>query len=198
MRGRISTGIAAAAILVPVTPVNAHAPLDGVGEFYSALLHPIVVPAELLAIAAIGLLLGSCGLKHCRSGVPAMAGGLVLGLAAGVFGGVVGDGGGFLLCVAMAVAAAVTAALRLPVLLAALLSLVCGITIGLDAQPESQSLSSAALTGAATVLSATLLALFIAALALRPAKFWQEVAVRVAGSWITASGMLYFSWRLTA
>lgn len=198
MIGRAPAGIAAGAILVSVVPASAHAPLEGVGEFYAGLLHPILVPAEMLASMAVGLLLGSCGPKHCRSGVPALATGLVLGLAAGVFGGTVGDSTGILLCVAMAAAVAVTAGVRLPVSLVTLLSLACGIAVGLDAQPESQAPSSAALSGAATVLSGTLLTLFTAVLVLSRAKFWQKVAVRVAGSWIIASGMLYFSWRLAA
>ncbi|HWK63297.1 MAG TPA: HupE/UreJ family protein [Rhizobiaceae bacterium] len=196
MNGRATTGIAAAAILVATAPARAHAPLEGVGEFYTGLLHPIIVPAELLATVAVGLLLGFCGPKHCRLGIPFLAAGLILGLAAGVLWTAHGISTGLLLGVALAAAALVTSGLRVRAGAVAVLALIGGVAVGLDAQPDAETFASALLAGAATVLSVTLLTLILAALVLNRKKFWQEVAVRVAGSWITASGVLYFTWRL--
>lgn len=196
MGGRAAIAIAAAAILAAVAPAHAHAPLDGVGEFYTGLLHPLVVPAELVATAAVGLLLGFRGLEHCRPGIPALAAGLILGLAVGAWVTADGIGAGPLLGVALAAAAAVTSGLRFPVIGTTMLALIGGIVVGLDARPEAPTFPSAVLTGAATVLSATVLAMVVAALVLSREKFWQEIAVRVAGSWITASAMLYFTWQI--
>lgn len=198
MSKRTPIGIAAAAILAAAAPAHAHAPLDGVGEFYTGLLHPILVPAELLATASVGLLLGFCGPQHCRLGIPALASGLILGLAVGVLGATDGSSIGLLLGVALVAAATVTSGLRPPMAAGMALALIGGVAIGLDAQPEAQTLPSAVLPAVATVLSGTLLALVVAALVLSRDKFWQEVAVRVAGSWITASAALSFSWRLVA
>jgi hypothetical protein len=103
-----------------------------------------------------------------------------------------------LLGVTLAAAATVTSGLRLPVIVTTMLALIGGVAVGLDARPEAPSLPSAALAGAATVLGGTALALVVAALVLSREKFWQEIAVRVAGSWITASAVLYLSWRLVA
>ncbi|BCH31750.1 hypothetical protein MesoLjLc_36800 [Mesorhizobium sp. L-8-10] len=196
MKRSAAAWLCAIAILSATTPVRAHAPLDGVGDFYAGLLHPIIVPTELLAIAAIGLLLGFCGFKHCHYGIPALCGGLILGLAMGFIDVAEGAGSGLLVGIALVAAATVTAGIGLPVAVAAVLALVGGFAVGLDAQPETQSFPMAFLTGTATVLSGTVVGLVVAAVVLSRDKFWQEVAVRVAGSWLTASGMLYFSWRL--
>ncbi len=196
MSRRPVASIGTIALLAATAPAHAHAPLNGVGEFYAGLLHPIVVPAELLAIVAVGLLLGFGGYRHCHLGIPALACGLVLGLATG-FAGWAGEiGSGLLLSVALVAAATVTAGIGLPVVLAAILACVGGFAVGLDAQPETQSLPSTLLTGMATVMSGTIVVLVVSAVVLSREKFWQKVAVRVAGSWITASGLLYFSWRL--
>ncbi len=196
MGRRAAIWLGAIASFVATAPAHAHALLDGVGEFYAGLLHPIIVPAELLAITAIGLLLGFCGFKHCHYGIPALAAGLILGLATGITGTAGGWGVDLLLGVALVAAATVTAGIGLPVALTAMLALVGGFAVGLDAQPETQSLASALMTGTATVLSGTIMVLVVSAIVLSREKFWQKVAVRVAGSWITASGMLYFSWLL--
>lgn len=196
MGRRAAIWLGAIAILAAIAPARAHAPLDGVGEFYAGLLHPIVVPAELVAIAAVGLLLGFCGFKHCHYGIPALGGGLILGLAMGFTDAAGGTGSGLLFGIALVAAATVTAGIGLPVAVAAVLALVGGFAVGSDAQPEAQSFPPALLMGTATALSGTVVGLVVAAVVLSREKFWQEVAVRVAGSWITASGMLYFSWRL--
>jgi hydrogenase/urease accessory protein HupE len=38
----------------PVDPATARAPFEGAGGFYSGLLHPLFVPAHLLAVTGIG------------------------------------------------------------------------------------------------------------------------------------------------
>ena len=168
-------------------------------QFYQETYKPSALDRktkELVAIAAVGLLLGFCGFKHCHYGIPALGGGLILGLAMGFTDAAGGTGSGLLFGIALVAAATVTAGIGLPVAVAAVLALVGGFAVGSDAQPEAQSFPPALLMGTATALSGTVVGLVVAAVVLSREKFWQEVAVRVAGSWITASGMLYFSWRL--
>ncbi|WP_085028709.1 HupE/UreJ family protein [Ensifer aridi] len=195
MGRRVPTAIAATAAFTAAAPARAHAPLDGVGDFYAGLLHPLIVPVELLAVASVGLLLGFCGLRHCRVGIPAFGCGLIAGLAMGSF-GADGIGSGLLLGAALAAAVTVTVGVRMTVAAAASVAVIGGVAIGLDARPDPQSFPAALVAGIATVVSGTVVALVVAALVLSRQKFWQDVAVRVAGSWITASGVLYFTWQL--
>lgn len=173
----------------------AHGVLKGVGDFYAGLLHPIVVPAELLAIAAMGLLVGRSGLAACRRGIPMLAAGVAVGL--GLASVVATSGTTTPLVVAALVAGAiVTAGQRVPPWVAAGLAALAGTALGIDAAPEAKSHIAAVTSGVATIVGSTALATIIAALALRVEKHWQHVAAQVAGSWITAWAMLYFAYQL--
>lgn len=51
-------GLAIVLLAATACPAAAHSPIKGVGTFYSGLLHPALVPAHLLALIAVGLLIG--------------------------------------------------------------------------------------------------------------------------------------------
>jgi hypothetical protein len=185
-------------VLLP-QPAEAHGVLEGVGDFYAGLLHPVVVPGEALAIIAVGLLLGSSGVAACRLGLAALATGLLCGLAL-ARGVVIGEpmSTSLLLGVAFVAAALVTVGLHLPTAAAAVLSLLGGVAVGLDARTEAVALFAVLTAGSGTVLGGTITAAVVCALVVGREKFWQKVASRVAGSWITASAILYFTWQMTA
>jgi hydrogenase/urease accessory protein HupE len=44
--------------LVPIDVARAHVPFEGAGSFSGGLLHPLFVPAPMLALFATGLLIG--------------------------------------------------------------------------------------------------------------------------------------------
>lgn len=182
-------------VLLP-TPAAAHGVLQGVGDVYAGLLHPLVVPAEALALVAAALLLGASGRAACRVGLPALAAGLAAGLA---LGGHVPPSLATpaLLAVALLAGAPVTAGLRLPTPLAALIAALAGLAVGIDAQPDPETLRPT-LAAAATILGATAIAVIVAALVLEREHGWQRIAMRVAASWITASAILYFAWLATS
>jgi urease accessory protein len=192
--GLILTG-AGLVVLHPATAA-AHGMLQGVGTFYAGLLHPLLVPAEALALVATALQLGSTGRAACRVGILALAAGLAAGLALGrhvppSFATPA------LLAVAFLAAGLVTAGIRLPSVAAAAVAALAGIAVGIDARPDAGALHQAITTGAATVVGASALVVVVAALALREPG-WQSVAVRVSASWITASAILYFAWLATS
>ena len=64
-------------------PAHAHGNIEGAGDFYSGLLHPILVPAEALGIIGIGMALGVAGKRAGPTGLSALALGLVAGLIIG-------------------------------------------------------------------------------------------------------------------
>jgi hypothetical protein len=189
--------VAGAALLVGLGTgrANAHGMLQGVGDFYAGLLHPVVVPAEALALVAVGLLLGSSGLAACRLGLPALVAGLAAGLAIGRH-VPIAAATPLLLAIALVGAALVAAGLRLPPQAAAGLALLGGAAVGIDAQPEAEALPPVLVASGATLLGGAALATVVVSLALGRTGLWQRVAVRTAGSWITASTVLYFTWLL--
>lgn len=171
--------------------------LEGVGALYAGLLHPLVVPAEALALVAAALLLGASGRAACRAGLPAIAVGLAGGLALGrhVPPSLAMPA---LLAVAFLTAALVTAGLRLPASAAAGVAALAGTAVGVDAQPDQGVMLQALAAGAATLTGATALAAVVAGLILDRDHGWPHVAVRIAASWITACAILYFAWLATS
>ena len=48
----------------------AHSPMQGIGNFYGGILHPILVPSHLLALLSLGLLIGQSGVSAMRLAYP--------------------------------------------------------------------------------------------------------------------------------
>jgi len=197
LRAAVAAG--AALLALAAGPAAAHGNLQGVGDFYAGLLHPLVVPSELLALAAVGLALATSGRAACRAGLPALALGLGIGLAIGLGRTLPPElATPALLAIALAGAGPVTAGLRLPPPLAAGLALLGGVAIAVDAAPEAGALPARLVAGGATILGGAAAITLVVGLVLGRERHWQRVAVRVAGSWIAASAMLYFAWFFTA
>lgn len=177
-------------------PAEAHTIVEGMDGVYAGLLHPLLVPAEALAIVAVALLLGASGHAACRAGLIGLAAGLAAGLALGRH-VPAAYATPSLLAAAFAAAALVAAGLRLPARVVTLIATLAGLAVGFDARPEGDPLPQLIAAGAATLLGATAVALVVAGLALRRDHGWPHIAVRVAGSWITACAILYFAWLAT-
>jgi hypothetical protein len=152
-------------------PAAAHGALKGVGEVYAGLLHPLVVPGELLALLALALALATSGRAACRVGLPALALGLAAGLALGAI--LPADlGTPVLLAVAFAAAVPVVLGLRLPRLPAAALAFVAGFAVGADARPEATVLSARLSASLATIVGGTALVTLAIGLALGRERHW--------------------------
>lgn len=196
MRRAGRKGAAAGLVLLPA-PAAAHGMLQGVGEVYAGLLHPLAVPAEALALVAIALLLGASGRAACGAGLPALAAGLAVGLLLGRH-----VPPSFatpsLLAAALLAAGLVTAGVRLRPAIAAPIAALAGIAVGIDAQPDPAAFRQAIVAGAATIIGASALAVVVAGMVLDRPRGWRHVALRVAGSWITACAILYFAWLATS
>lgn len=196
---RRSAGAGAVLLVLTAGPSAAHGNLQGVGDFYAGLLHPLVVAAEALTLVAVALALATSGRAACRAGLPALALGLGIGLAIGVGQTLPPElATPALLAIALAGAGAVTAGLRLPAPLAAGLALLGGVAVGVDAAPEPAALPARLIASGATILGAAAAVTLVVGLVLGRERHWQRVAVRVAGSWIAASAILYFAWFFTA
>jgi urease accessory protein len=164
--------------------------------FLAGVMHPVVVPAHVVAIVALALLLGQQ--SWSRSVVIAYGVAVLLGLGA----------------IAMAYVPkfteepllALTAITRLLVALShklhhglgMVLAAAMGLSLALDSPPDALLLMEANLTLVGTALGAVLLllALLQGTARLRQHQHWQRIGGRIAGSWIAATTILVLALRL--
>lgn len=156
----------------------------------SGLLHPVLTPTHALGLLGLGLLVGQqpVGKRWSLVALFAMAlAAALLGLALAVGETPANDA---LLGAVAITGVLVASALRLPLLVPGALALVMGAAIGLDSPPEVISLEEAVAMLIGTGLGAMIaLALVIAGASLLRSD-WQQIGVRVLGSWTAASALL--------
>jgi FtsH-binding integral membrane protein len=190
--------LAGATLLLAPAWCWAHSPIPGIGHFYSGMLHPLVVPAQLVALLALGLLVGQRGAVLRGAAITALILALPLGLA---LSRVAAAGGGMatdtlLLAVGACVALAVSAAQSMPrwTLLAG--AAATGLLVGLGADPDGLEGSARALSLAGSWLGAAIVVAWIAVMTEFLRRDWMKIGVRVVGSWVAAAAMivLALSW----
>jgi urease accessory protein len=186
---RAGTGIC---LLVAAGAAHAHSPIKGIGGFYAGFLHPVTGLEHVLPFAALGILAGQQGDRVAPAlflfAVMVMLGAVgALWIPALPYIGLLNILSGVLL------GALVAAAWRLPVVVLYVIAIVFGLTHGFA--------NGAALNGAfkpylfipglglaGLVVPAWMM--IVTDLILRQKYNWMRIAVRVAGSWITAIGVL--------
>ena len=177
--------------LILCTPglAYAHTPIEGIGNFYNGLLHPVWVAAHLLAIIAFGLLIGQQGIKAIRPTLPAFLLALLAGLCVVAF-DITFDAELTLLIVTAILGLLVALERRLPLAANLLLAVALGGIVGLDSPQEDlwgmDKFYALSGTWLGVCLCLSLMVGF-AAFLLKP---WQRILIRVLGSWTTASAFL--------
>ncbi len=176
-------------------PASAHSPIKGIGTFYNELLHPIIVPSHLLALIAIGLLIGQRAPSDSRLALPAFAAAVALALLATALTPHVPPAWP-LLAVTLVTGLAIVISWRaIPTLI---LAVAAGTLIALNSSPDGipaeQIWIALTGTGSGAVLAVT----YCGGLAARFDRPWQKIAVRAAGSWISASALLVLSLHIFA
>ena len=196
-RAMTLAGAAAALTLLPA-PAHAHLVTTGLGPLYDGISHLFLSFEDLLPLVALALLAGLNGPKAGRVALFIVP---VAWLLGGLAGFAVGAPllPGTATAVSFLVLGGLTAAdRRLPPLavtaLAASLGLIHGWLNGAGiAEAGREALGLVGIASAVFVVVA-LLAAFV--VWLRPP--WTRIAVRVAGSWIAAIGILLLGWGLRA
>ena len=157
-------------------------------QLFAGLLHPLVVPAHVLAIAALALLIGQQGWR--RSVPLAYVVAVLIGLGAIAMAYVPKFSEEALLAFAAVTGLLVALARPLPQGLGALLAAAMGLSLALDSPPEALVVMQANLTLLGTALGAVLLLLALLQGTARLRHHWQRIGARIAGSWIAASAIL--------
>ena len=182
------------AVLLPL-PAAAHMPSSGLGPVYDGIFHLLLSPEDLIPLIALALLCGQRGAPFARRAlwvVPLawFAGGLTGMFAPSTHGAALSAVSFLVLGGLVALNAQVPLALLTT--LAALFGLFHGYLNGTGLNRFADG--AYVLLGLAAAVC-VIVAVF-ASLVIPLRRPWARIAVRVAGSWIAASGLLLLGWAL--
>jgi urease accessory protein len=190
-------GAIVAALLVATVPVQAHDAVAGIGGFYGGLLHPLLVPAHVLALTSLGLLIGQQTPRQRAGLLGLFAASLIAGIIVIVAAFATTSAGHAILAVAAAGGISVAIARPVPVLVSGPLAVIAGAAIELDSVPQEISMRTTLVALTGTAIGAFLVAMVLADVAVYLKRDWQRIGLRVVGSWIAASAILVLALRLT-
>ena len=186
----------ATGLLVLPQLAEAHLVTSGLGPYYDGALHLLMSPGDLLGLVAVALLAGRGGARSGRLTVIALS-------VAWLLGGLVGLGLpnspdlaaiGTVSFLVMGLLVALDVRLS-PVSIAAVAG-AYGVLHGLINGMALAEAGAEASTLFGIVLAVLCLAVLTAAAVVPLTALWARVAVRVAGSWIAAVGLLMIGWTL--
>lgn len=172
---------------------HAHSSAKGVGDLFAGVLHALSSLEHLLPFAALGLLAGQQG-ERSESALLAFCLALMAGAGAALWMPVPSWVSLFNLFSAVVLGGLVAAAWRLPTAILYLVAIVFGLSHGL--------VNGAAMIGGGinpylyipgvglAGLAVTAYGLIAVDYVLRHKVGWMQIAVRVAGSWVAAIGIL--------
>jgi urease accessory protein len=187
--GLLAASLSALAAAMPAQTAFAHAAFAGGGGFYGGLLHPLFVPAHILALTATGMMIGQQ--PHWHWLPPAVfVCSLLLGFAAVVYAFAPNHVSEVLLMAAAVGGALVALGRPLPQFALCVQAAVAGGALALDSPPEVTSLQAALMMLVGTFCGATVLLLAVARGISMLRRQWQHVGMRIVGSWIAASAAL--------
>lgn len=175
-------------------PAEAHLNSTGMGPFYDGLVHFLMSPEDIVPVLALALLAGMRGASYGRRALLTLPVAWLLGGLAGLSTVTAKPhpfvASAWFLLLGGLLAADAKVSLRATTALAALLGIYHGYLNGTGmGQFDTATVALLGLGLAVFVLIA-----FAAAFVVRLRAHWARIAVRVAGSWIAASGFLMLGW----
>jgi hydrogenase/urease accessory protein HupE len=196
--GNIRRAIAAVAALLLPAAAHAHLVTTGFGPFYDGVSHLLLTPEDALPALALALLAGLRGARAGRLALFALPGAwLACGLVGLAF--PTTSPTGMLTTVSfLALGGLVAADARLPPGWVVGIALVLGALHGY-LNGSAMAEAKLGILGLAGIVATLFVVVALAAalvVALRVP--WTRIAVRVAGSWIAAAGLLLLGWSLRA
>ena len=191
---RCAPAMFAAAFMLAAGPAAAHTIIEGVRGFPGGALHAILVPANLLALLAVGLLAGEAGgaIRVAASvGAGCLSACVLIVLAYST-----ARAEWALLGLAAMAGLLLAGAIRVPSPLLAMLGAIAGAAVTFESVPATISVPETLLSLAGTALAAIALVAALAfALAVAPDGA-RRIGLRIAGAWIAASAAMVLALRL--
>lgn len=180
--------------LVP-TVAHAHLVNSGLGPFYDGMLHLLLSPGDLLGLLAAALLAGLRGPRASRLTVLVMpAAWLLFGLIGLNLSTSPQLAGLSVLSFVILGALVAFDPKRLPEWAVAALAGSFGALHGLLNGSALAAIGAGVVSLFGIVATVFVLALVVASLVVPLQRAWMRIAVRVAGSWVTAVGILMLGW----
>lgn len=194
----VTASVATAWLLLRTQTANAHLVSTGMGPVYDSLLHLLQSPQQLAPILGLALWTGLLGPNHGRWALFTVTGAWLSG---GLLGPALFPPGalgplwtaGSCLTLGVLVAAELRTPVALTTTLAGLIGLVEGAMTGTGDGSAHRLPEVLGTTTGVLVLMAITTSLIVP---LR--RLWQRMAVRVAGSWLAALGLLLVGWIIRA
>jgi len=185
-----------ATVLMFVCPAtaNAHLVSTGFGPFYDGLIHLTLSPDDLLAVIAVALLSGLLGARNGRAVLFVLPSAWLIG---GFFGLKIGGEVSFPVVNTLSflvVGVLVVADRKLPLGLVAGIALLLGLLHGVLNGSAMVQAGGGFLSLVGIATGVFVLVAIVAAFVVSLRAVWTRVAVRVAGSWIAAIGLLMLGW----
>ena len=179
-----------AGLFLSPSPIYAHLASGRFGDFYAGSLHLLTAIEHMIPMIALGLLAGQQGTRASRImtvSVPiALAAGTVIGISVSELSFSVYINSFSFLLVGGLVALNNNLPSRFILVIAAILGITHGYSNGNAIEPTLSAINY--VSGVAS--SGLVLVSLFAGLAISAEKEWQKIAVRVAGSWIAAIGLI--------
>ena len=193
-RAILPQALALAGLLLLPAPSHAHLVNTGLGPFYDGVSHFALTPEDLLPALAMALLAGQKGSRTGRLALFALPGAWLLGGLAGLAFPTVSSAPTLTTASFLALGGLVAADARLRPEWVTALAAVVGFLHGyLNGAAMAQAkLGALGLVGIVSTLFVVVALAAALVVALRAP--WARIAVRVAGSWIAAIGLLLLGW----
>ncbi len=175
----------------------AHSPIKGMGDFFNGVIHPLLVPAQVLMILALGLLYGQHQPNKHKTAILLFLAASIAGLVLTLF-NVNIKIETILLIGASLTGLLVLSGITLHWFVFIALGILAGLIIGLDSSQQT-------LSGKARIVSlfgsgVGIYFLLLYAMAISESlskKLWQTVMVRVVASWVSASALMVLALTLS-
>ena len=185
-----------AMVLLFVCPATAYAHLvsTGFGPFYDGIIHLALSPDDLLAVIAVALLSGLLGARNGRAVLFILP---IAWLIGGFFGLKIGGEVSFPIVNTLSflvVGVLVAADWKLPLWLVTGIALALGLLHGVFNGSAMVQAGNGLLPLVGITTAVFVLVAIVAAFVVSLRAVWTRVAVRVAGSWIAAIGLLMLGW----
>ena len=195
--GMIRTTILIAILAASPAGVHAHSIGKNVGDFYWGFLHPIVSLESILPLIALGLLAGQQGQRTARWMIGFFAVGVVIGPLIALFVGTPEIATWMNLGSFVVLGGLLTLGRSWPLGLMAGLAALFGLTQGWGNASELPLAKASFLFASGMIAGAILPVLLLAAVAVgvQERQEWQRIALRIAGSWVAAIGLMVMALR---
>jgi len=168
----------------------AHSPIKGIGNFLNGMLHPLLVPAQVLVILAMGLWYGQHQPAENKASVLVFLFATIAGLVVSYF-SIVNDVSLLLLIAATVIGLIIISSITLPPVFTIILGLFVGFIVGLDSAQETLTDKAKILSLFGSGVGIYFLLLYAMAISeTLSVRHWQIIAVRIMASWLSASAMM--------